>query len=325
VGEVPARLRGRVRIDAVDLDAPPMIVQLSAPRTTAGTDAAEPPPGVPVAPAASTPAATGTAPPPTPAAAPPSPAATTVTVRNDTDPNRRDEGRLSFHDPMFFVAGAGVDANAQMQLSFRLRLHEPADKLSRRLFDNLYFSYTQLALWDLTADSKPFLDTNYIPSLFYQVPATDWVVAGHAVGLAVGYTHESNGRDGDASRSIDLLFVRPYFTFGDPTRFHWTFAPKLYVYVERSDNPDIARFRGYGDYRLTYGKDNDWQVAWTLRVGTRSGAFGSDLQATYPLHRLAPGLAGYLMGQYFTGYGESLLTYDRREPWAVRVGYAIWR
>jgi outer membrane phospholipase A len=226
---------------------------------------------------------------------------------------------------MFFVAGAGVDANAQMQLSFKLRLHEPADKLSRRLLDNLYFSYTQLALWDLTADSKPFLDTNYIPSLFYAVPATDWIVAGHAVGLAVGYTHESNGRDGEESRSIDLLFVRPYFTFGDPVGFHWTFAPKLYAYIERSDNPDIARYRGFGDYRLTYGRDNDWQIAWTLRVGTQSGAFSSDLQATYPLHRLAPGLAGYLMGQYFTGYGESLLTYNRREPWAVRVGYAISR
>lgn len=60
-------------------------------------------------------------------------------------------------------------------------------------------------------------------------------------------------------------------------------------------------------------------------MGTQSGAFSSDLQATYPLHRLAPGLAGYLMGQYFTGYGESLLTYNRREPWAVRVGYAISR
>ena len=31
------------------------------------------------------------------------------------------------------------------------------------------------------------------------------------------------------------------------------------------------------------------------------------------------------MAQYFTGYGETLLDYDQREPWSVRIGYAISR
>lgn len=324
VGEVPGNLRGRVRIDAVDLDTPPMIVQLS---TAAATAAAPvpPPSGSPAVPPPASPSATsgasGTAASGTAAPVP----VTTLSVRSDSDPNARDEGRLSFHEPMFAVAGAGVDANAQIQLSFRLRLYEPADRTSRRVLDNLYVGYTQAAFWDLTADSKPFLDIRYVPSLFYFVPATDWRVGGNAVGLAAGIEHESNGRDGDESRSLDTLFVRPYFTFGDPADFHWTFSPKLYAYLEKSENPDIQKYRGYGDYRFTYGKNSDWQVAWTLRKGTRSSAFSSDLQATWPLNRMFPGLAGYLMAQYFAGYGETLLDYNRREPWTVRVGYAIWR
>jgi len=65
--------------------------------------------------------------------------------------------------------------------------------------------------------------------------------------------------------------------------------------------------------------------AWVLRKGTLSGVGSSDLQATYPLNRLSPGFAGYLMVQYFTGYGETLLNYNQREPWSLRFGYAISR
>jgi len=314
VGEVPPNLRGRVRVDAIDMDAPAMLVQLSTPREPAAAEPLLPPAsgGERIAQAGEA-ATTDRAP------------VTILSVRSDNDPNRQDEGRLSFHEPMFFIAGAGSDANAQAQLSFKLRLYEPADKNSRRFFDNLYFAYTQAAFWDLTADSKPFLDTNYIPSFFYYVPNTDWRVGGNAVGIAAGYEHESNGKDDIDSRSIDTLFVRPYFAFGDTRDFHWTFSPKIYAYIEKSENPDIQKYRGYGDFRFTYGKNDDWQAAWILRKGTKSSAFSSDLQFTYPLNRLLPGLSGYLMAQYFTGYGETLLDYNQREPWSVRIGYAISR
>ena len=312
VGEVPPNLRGRIRVDAVDMDAPAMLVQLSTPR--ASTQAALPPATTGERMAQADEAAPGQRAP-----------VTTLNVRSDNDPNRQDEGRLSFHEPMFFVAGGGSDANAQAQLSFKLRLYEPADKNSRRFFDNLYFGYTQAGFWDLTADSKPFLDTNYIPSFFYYIPNTDWRVGGNAVGIAAGYEHESNGKDGIDSRSIDTLFVRPYFTFGDTRDFYWTFSPKLYAYIEKSENSDINKYRGYGDFRFTYGKNDDWQAALTLRKGTKSSAFSSDLQGTYPLNKLLPGLSGYLMVQYFTGYGEYLLDYNQRESWSVRVGYAISR
>jgi outer membrane phospholipase A len=254
-----------------------------------------------------------------------SPAAPAQAVDIVDDPNRREEGRLTFHEPFFGVAGAGSDANAQFQLSFKLRLYEPADRESRRILDNMYFSYTQASFWDLTADSQPFLDTRYVPGFFYYIPATDWRVGGNPVGIASGYEHESNGQDGEDSRDIDTLFFRPYFAFGNPEEFHWTFSPKLYGYIDKEENPDIYRYRGFGDYRFTWGKDDDWQVAWTLRKGTKSDAGSLDLQATYPLHRLRPGLAGYLMGQFFTGYGETLLDYDQRESWSLRIGYALSR
>ncbi|MCV2360061.1 phospholipase A [Paucibacter sp. TC2R-5] len=310
VGELPANLRGRVRIDALDLDVPAMLVQLSTP-TPAPTSTAAPSAAIAAAPmdAAS------------------APAVTTLAVRADSDPNLQDQGRLSFNEPMFAAVGPGIEANAKFQISFRLRLYEPADKLSRRLVDNLYLGYTQTAFWDLTGDSKPFVDTKYKPGFFYQSPSTGWRAGGNEVGFAAGYEHESNGRDDlDAkSRSIDILYVKPLFTFGDSAGFHTTFEPKLYVYLDKDENPDMHKYRGYGDFRFTYGKKNDWQIAMDLRKGTLAKAFSADVQATYPLNRFVPGLSGYLMAQYFTGYGETLLNYNKREPWALRLGYAIWR
>ena len=310
IGTVPSGLRGRVRIDAIDVDAPPMLVTLVQPRDSVAREAV----------------AAG----PDTAAAPPSQAVdpvavTTLAVRASDDPNLQDEGRLSFYDPMFFVVGPGIDGNAQFQLSFKLRLYEPRDRASRGIIDNLYLGYTQTSLWDLTADSKPFLDTSYRPALFYYVPDIGWRVGGGAVGLAAGYEHESNGQDGAESRSLDSLFIKPYFTFGDPSRFYWTFAPKLYLYLDKTENPDIARYRGYGDFRFTYGKDDDWQLATSLRKGTQSSAYSVDMQWTYPLARWFNGVAGYLMLQYFNGWGETLLDYNQRESWRVRAGYAISR
>lgn len=310
VGDIPSGLRGRVRVDALDLDAPAMLVRLSTPRPEAtlakvADERQQRMNGKEGAPTLAS--------------------AEAVDRRPAADPNLQLDGRLSAFEPMFFAAGYGSEANAQVQLSFKLRLYEPLDESSRDILHNLYFGYTQPAYWDLTSDSKPFVDTNYMPSFFYYIPDTDWIVDGNAVGMGAGYEHESNGRDGEESRSLDVLFARPYLTFGDARDFHWTFSPKLYAYLEKDENPDIADYRGYADFHASYGKPNDWQLATTLRKGTSGDKGSAELQGTYPLHRWFPGVAGYFMVQAFSGYGEYLLNYNQSEDLALRLGYTIVR
>jgi hypothetical protein len=192
VGAVPAGMRGRVRIDTLDLDAPAMLVRLSSPRTATEPAVADARGSDNVVPAEQ-------------AAAPTTAPVTMLAVLADDDPNLQLNSRLSAFEPMFFAGGYGTDANAQVQLSFKLRLHEPVDKSSREVLHNLYFGYTQPAYWDLTSDSKPFVDTNYMPSFFYYIPDTGRNVGGNAVGISAGYVHESNGRDGEDSRSLDVF------------------------------------------------------------------------------------------------------------------------
>lgn len=59
----------------------------------------------------------------------------------------------------------------------------------------------------MDVDSKPFHDTSYRPSLFWQKCLDD---SGNMPRyLRAGYEHESNGKEGINSRSINLAYIQP--------------------------------------------------------------------------------------------------------------------
>ena len=257
IGTLPEVLRGTVRIDVPDLDAAPVLVTLvrgpdapqiaaeGAPDGAVRNAAAEAiRPGGALGTNPSAPAANATATPPIPVA---------VAGSGEAARPPEETARLTFHEPMFAAIGAHEGLNAKFQLSFKFRIFQPENPASAALLDNLYFGYTQFSLWDLGKESAPFRDTNYRPSVFYYRPDTG--IHGGALtrlSFAGGIEHESNGRDGDASRAINTVFVRPTFHFGDLNDYHWKFEPKLYAYLTRSGNTDIAHYRGFDDFRVSY-------------------------------------------------------------------------
>ena len=84
--------------------------------------------------------------------------------------------------------------------------------------------------------------------------------------VATGLEHESNGRDGAQSRSINMAFVRPTFSFGNLNDYHLRISPKIYAYIgSREDNPDIARYRGNVDLNIAFGKPDGIQ-AFTITI-----------------------------------------------------------
>lgn len=242
------------------------------------------------------------------------------------DPLPDDEPALSANEPMYIVLGARDGLDARFQLSFKFR---PFDERSLPAsvvpaLGRLHFGYTQTSLWDLHGDSKPFRDTSYRPSLFWQGRVSGGSGLAPAY-LRGGYEHESNGRDGDRSRSIDMLFVQPAWRrdFADGRTL--LFAPKFYVYLDRSENPDIGRYRGNADWLLRYGDENGWLLSARLRRG--SGGYGSaQLDLSHPLRRpLFSRVGGFFYVQLFSGYGETLLDYDVKRPPQLRVGFSIVR
>ena len=238
--------------------------------------------------------------------------------------------KFAFHEPLYFSLGWRGGTTARFQLSFRYRFFgadnpaKPGDLFA----GHLWFGYTQTSLWDIAAQSSPFRDTSYRPSLFWLKRDVGARRLGlRRIGLAVGLEHESNGRAGDSSRSLNIVFVRPILVLGRTGGYTWTFSPKVYAYLgDLSDNPDIAAYRGYADLLLAVEKPDSWGFSLLGRRGTRGHHASAQLDASYPLDRLfGGGIDSYVHLQVFWGWGESLLEYDRKGPTQVRVGLMLVR
>ena len=77
--------------------------------------------------------------------------------------------------------------------------------------------------------------------------------------------------------------------------------------------------------RLAVTGRAEWQIAATGRVGT-SGKGSLQIDFTYPMDRiLLRTFDAFLYAQYFDGWSESLLSYDQRLPWQLRIGIAVVR
>lgn len=232
-------------------------------------------------------------------------------------PEARPQEALSVHEPMFFLLGDGKQFTARFQLSFKYRLFDQRSAFVQSLppLQGLHFGYTQTSLWNLGAESRPFEDTSYRPSLF-------WLHDSGRKGLLpsslrLGYEHESNGRSELASRSIDTLFMQPRWEVVVHDR-KLSFRPKLYAYLESSDNPDIYRYRGYADWILRYGAESSWIWRAKYRHGV-GGHSTVQLDASYPMREpLFTRTGAFLHIQLLHGYGETLLDYKEQ------VGLRLW-
>jgi len=240
--------------------------------------------------------------------------------------DRAFSGHFAIHEPIYFIYGPKAPA-AKFQFSFKYRLTGEANQSSLLVpaLRGLYFAYTQRSLWDLDAKSSPFYDTSYMPELFYE-----WLAPGkrgpdgnfHWLGLQTGYQHESNGKDGDDSRSLNTLYARVGFVVGPLTGWHAIITPKAYYYLDVSD--EIAKYRGYGDLTVSLARNDSTQLSFTARAAQVKGKGSTQIDLTQPVNIPWINLNAYLHFQYFRGYGESLLNYNQRSSiW--RAGFAFAR
>jgi phospholipase A1/A2 len=234
---------------------------------------------------------------------------------------------VSVYEPVYVLIGGDDGLNAKFQISFRYRLFDNRGPLAQRLpwIDDLYLSFSQTSLWDLSDLSKPFKDSSYRPRLFYANYDLARFFDGQLrFGIETGVGHESNGKDGADSRSFNMLYARPAFTVGDADGLRFYVAPLIHNYIADNENPDLKNYRGYVDWLLGFGSKGGLDFWATLRKGTRSDFGSVELNASYPLSKLSGGdLTGWLMLQYFGGYGESLLDYRSKLDSQLRLGISI--
>jgi outer membrane phospholipase A len=239
-------------------------------------------------------------------------------------------GRIGVHEAIYFLYGADTPA-AKFQFSFKYRLL--GDKAALRntvpALRGLYLGYTQRSLWDIEAESSPFHDTSYMPELFIESQAVmDPGSDGGAkwLGYQVGYKHESNGRSGLDSRSLNIVYARTALAFGRLDGWSLLVVPRLFGYVsDLSNNPDIVQYRGYADLVIVIGRNDGPALAIGGQLGRNGnrGNLQADLNIPVKVDRIFD-FATYIHLQYWSGYGESLLDYNRRST-ALRAGISLVR
>lgn len=319
--EVPASARG---LQAISIEGQPAMMALDATGRDSGTLASTPAPvpvvdprtGQPVPPAVVT--AAGASPEGGPA---PNTVAVSSYQQSAFDHFR---SAISEYKPVYFDIGTRGQTTARFQISAKYRLFSPSGNRPATWGENFYLGYTQTSLWDLQGDSMPFIDTTFNPSLFWlsdnmwQSESQSW-----RLGLNTGVEHNSNGKAGDDSRSVNDAYIQPQFNYRFDGGSTLTFAPKVKAYFGvASENSDYADYAGRVDWNLRWAQDNGAVVSAMYRQGDQRRRT-TQLDFAWPLQRTWLNMNGYLHLQYFNGYGETLLGYNQRNESQFRIGLSL--
>jgi len=181
----------------------------------------------------------------------------------------------------------------------------------------LYFGYTQLMFWALNRDSKPFHDLLFNPELFYTYRTEkNWPLKTIDFGI---FNHNSNGRDGPASRSFNKSYVR--FNFEKELK-NWVarFSVQAQdIYAFDNGNKDIQDHIGPLAFNMSFIQLFD---GWVDKSEISLQAFpggkfathfdygGYQLSWSFRFGGLQIVPAFYL--QYYKGFAETLLNYSER-------------
>jgi len=234
------------------------------------------------------------------------------------------------YEPLYFILGDSGGFNAKFQLSFKYQLFraESWESVNGREPRGLYLSYTQTSLWDLDELSSPFRDTSYKPRLFYLQEQNRREGKRLFFDFELGFAHESNGKAEEDSRALNMGYIKPTVSYyiGATRRFY--IAPMVVSYIDKAENPDIAKYRGHVDLVVGYGSGNknvrDWSAWALLRQGDDSDKNSYEINVAAPLMRLTSDhVNGWLLLQYFHGYGESLIDYNQRLQPQFRLGIGM--
>ncbi len=218
--------------------------------------------------------------------------------------------------PYWDKDGIHGDYQKRYETEFQISLKKPVLFNLLGFNETLTFAYTQRVWWQVYSSSSPFRETNYEPEAFITFPTPSAFDKEYGLkGIRVGFVHESNGQDGLQSRSWNRLYLASIWQSKNIfSKFRiWYRIPEKDktspTDASGDDNPDITTYMGYGDITLSYiaGKHHtSLLLRNNLHLNDNKGALR--LSYSFPL---AFSKDTFLYMKFFTGYGESLIDYNR--------------
>jgi len=245
--------------------------------------------------------------------------------RNEITVNEEDVMELSDALPAFgvykdtyFTTGIPLNesinrntADVMFQISIRQRLTK-----SRLPFNTfLFLTYTQKSFWDIYADSAPFRDNNYNPA----IGLGKYIIHNNKFKGTVflQIEHESNGKDGDDSRSWNMISLSTKYFYNPQL----VFGAKVWIpIVDGENNKDLVDYRGIGYLTADYKtKGQRWWFSAELNPRKGLGNINTIITAGF---KVSKNSNQYLFARFFNGKGESLIDYNKYDL-NVRFGFCI--
>jgi len=218
----------------------------------------------------------------------------------------------------YFIGGIPIgdkirtsNSNAKFQLSISQKLTR-----SKLPFDTyLFLQFTQKTIWNILEESLPMRDLNFNPG----------IGLGHLIirknkYMGMSYLmleHESNGKDSLNSRSWNKI------TFG--ATYHLTknfeVQGKIWIpIIDGGNNKDILKYNGIGQMAICYQTDNERLKACLLTTFRKSWwGLNTQWELSYKINHNEN---QYMFLQYYNGYGECLLDYNKFQS-ILRIGFVI--
>ncbi len=240
----------------------------------------------------------------------------------NTDSIIRDFDRRPFftlYKDNYFVTGTELsqkptrfNSDVKFQVSFSQRLTKTVLPWNTYL----YLFYSQKTMWNVFEESLPLHDINFNPG----IGLSKLIISkGRLIGKASFIIeHESNGRDGEASRSWNKVSLTGSVFILPDLMIHG----KIWIpIIDGQNNKDILSYSGIFQGGIQYLSTNKRWVVDATFVKRRGWNlhFNTTVNVGFRLGKQAN---QFLMLHFYDGYGEDLLDYNKYHC-RLRIGLLI--
>ena len=224
-------------------------------------------------------------------------------------------------------------SEGRIQLSVRTKIGQgflPVEASGGR--DSLWFAYSQQSYWQLFTPSlsRPFRSTDHEPEVIYMLPTDAALPLGWRLRYSgVSINHQSNGQTLPLSRSWNRIIVMAGMEKGERFTLTGRLWQRMPEEADSDDNPGISDYIGRAELTGAWQADKNNTLALTVRHSLNHAANGS-LRLEWLSKLGDSGRRGRDSGlrfhtQLFSGYGDSLMDYNRwRTVLSIGLSLVDW-
>ncbi|MFZ4715819.1 MAG: phospholipase A [Bacteriovoracaceae bacterium] len=226
-----------------------------------------------------------------------------------------EESRLTYyaHKPSYLINGS---PDFKGQASFKYQLIKDFD---------LYLGSKNIIIWEISKASSPITDANYNPDFFYRLRTEKSWLESMDFGF---FDHESNGRAGIESRSVNRNYIQLNHHFHLDQKELFITNNFFTSYHVDKETPDFRKYTGIFEstLRLTHlasflaYDELMFRFFFGGKYSTDPSKGGQEISYLFKFKnfRFEPDF----MIQYYHGYKESMLSYNQSHD-SVRFGIVL--